>query len=90
MATAKLKVDRLEKAKEILANGEVRPVEGKYAIFKVRDYDVDLNVVVGSNIIESCTCPDHVYRGAVRCKHITAALLWNGVDENTIGKGVVG
>lgn len=89
-AKEKPKVDRLEKAREILANGEVQPVDGKYRVYRVRDYDVELHVpVTEEQILQSCTCPDHKYRGVLRCKHILAALLYEGVPEEEIAdKGV--
>ncbi len=79
------KVDRLQKAREILAAGEVKPAEDKYRIYKVRDYDVELHVPVGEQqIVQSCTCPDHKFRGVLRCKHILAALLYEGATEAEI------
>lgn len=95
MAKQIVKVDRLAKAKEILALGEVKPKIGNdgkemYRNYVVKDYDVDLNVVIGENVVEACTCPDHVYRGALRCKHILAGLLYEGQDEDELGKSVIG
>lgn len=90
-AKEKPKVDRLEKAREILASAEVHPVDGKYRVYKVRDYDVELHVpVTEEQILQSCTCPDHKYRGVLRCKHILAALLYEGVSEAELtGEGLV-
>lgn len=89
-AKEKPKVDRMALAREIFGAGEVHPAEGLYGVFKVRDYDVELHVQVGEQVLQSCTCPDHKYRGVNRCKHIIAALLYEGVPEAEItGAGVV-
>lgn len=95
MAKQVIKVDRMAKAKELLALGEVRPKKGNdgvefYRNYMVKDYEVDLNVVVGDgDILHTCTCPDHIYRGATRCKHIIASLLYEGVNEDELGMSVV-
>jgi len=85
---AQQKTSRLQKAKEIVTAGEVEHLgEPSSRMYLVgRKYIVNLETNVDGTIIQSCECPDNLYRGAGRCKHILASLLTEGVPAEQLEK----
>jgi hypothetical protein len=82
---AKSTTTRLDRAKDILRAAEVEPLADQPGMYLVsRKYIVNLNAVVDETKIQLCECPDHQYRGANRCKHILAAMIFSGVPEDKL------
>ena len=74
--TTEQETNRIAKGYDIFSHNLIEQISKREYIIKGKYIVEDLTTEMDIEPIYQCSCPDHVYRGGVRCAHIIGVTFY--------------